>query len=90
MIKDKLKKPFIFMMAALIGVTSFIGINTANVNADVGEKSRVYAVAYPRSGDTNNGKWGYGQLNLVNGETMHGFEHTILRSMDSYNGNVAY
>ena len=90
MIKDKLKKLFIFMMAALIGVTSFIGINTANVNADVGEKSRVYAVAYPRSGDTNNGKWGYGQLNLVNGETMHGFEHTILRSMDSYNGNVAY
>lgn len=90
MLKDKLKKPFLCIMTALIGMTSFIGINTTNINAEVGQKSRVYAVAYPRSGDTNNGKWGYGNLHLINGETTTEIGYTVLRSMDSYDGNIAY
>ena len=90
MIKDKLKKPFIFMMAALIGVTSFVGISTADINAEVGRRSRVYAISYPRSGDTNNGQWGYDDLHFANGESMKAFPATVIRSMESYSGNVAY
>ena len=45
-----------------------MGIGATTAFAAVGEKADVYLVDYPRSGDTNNnGEWGHGNLNYMNG-----------------------
>ena len=51
----------------------------------------MYLVDYPRSGDTNNnGEWGHGNLNYMNGWKGLSTKYTGLRAMGSYSGNIAY
>lgn len=68
MVKTKFKKAVSLMLAAVMSLTAFMGIGATTAFAAVGEKADVYLVDYPRSGDTNNnGEWGHGNLNYMNG-----------------------
>ena len=68
MVKTKFKKAVSLMLAAVMSLTAFTGIGATTAFAAVGEKADVYLVDYPRSGDTNNnGEWGHGNLNYMNG-----------------------
>ena len=89
MVKTKFKKAVSLMLAAVI--TAFTGIGATTAFAAVGEKADVYLVDYPRSGDTNNnGEWGHGNLNYMNGWKGLSTKYTGLRAMGSYSGNIAY
>lgn len=68
MVKTKFKKAVSLVLAAVMSLTAFMGIGATTAFAAVGEKADVYLVDYPRSGDTNNnGEWGHGNLNYMNG-----------------------
>ncbi len=74
-----------------MSLTAFTGIGATTAFAAVGEKADVYLVDYPRSGDTNNnGEWGHGNLNYMNGWKGLSTKYTGLRAMGSYSGNIAY
>ena len=79
------------MLATVMSLTAFMGIGATTAFAAVGEKADVYLVDYPRSGDTNNnGEWGHGNLNYMNGWKGLSTKYTGLRAMGSYSGNIAY
>lgn len=91
MVKTKFKKAVSLMLAAVMSLTAFTGIGATTAFAAVGEKADVYLVDYPRSGDTNNnGEWGHGNLNYMNGWKGLSTRYTGLRAMGSYSGNIAY
>lgn len=91
MIKTKFKKAVSFMLAAVMSLSAFMSIGATTAFAAVGEKADVYLVDYPRSGDTNNnGEWGHGNLNYMNGWKGLSTTYTGLRAMGSYSGNIAY
>ena len=91
MVKTKFKKAVSLMLAAVMSLTAFMGIGATTAFAAVGEKADVYLVDYPRSGDTNNnGEWGHGNLNYMNGWKGLSTRYTGLRAMGSYSGNIAY
>ena len=91
MVKTKFKKAVSLMLAAVMSLTAFTGIGATTAFAAVGEKADVYLVDYPRSGDTNNnGEWGHGNLNYMNGWKGLSTKYTGLRAMGSYSGNIAY
>lgn len=91
MVKTKFKKAVSLMLAAVMSLTAFMGIGATTAFAAVGEKADVYLVDYPRSGDTNNnGEWGHGNLNYMNGWRGLSTKYTGLRAMGSYSGNIAY
>ena len=91
MVKTKFKKAVSLMLAAVMSLTAFMGIGATPAFAAVGEKADVYLVDYPRSGDTNNnGEWGHGNLNYMNGWKGLSTKYTGLRAMGSYSGNIAY
>lgn len=91
MVKTKFKKAVSLMLAAVMSLTAFMGIGATTAFAAVGEKADVYLVDYPRSGDTNNnGEWGHGNLNYMNGWKGLSTKYTGLRAMGSYSGNIAY
>ena len=62
----KIKKPKRIMslfLAALMCVTSLVGIGTTAYAAE--ETDDVYLISYPRDGDSNyNAEWGHGSLSL--------------------------
>lgn len=90
MVKTKFKKAVSLMLAAVMSLTAFTGIGATTAFAAVGEKADVYLVDYPRSGDTNNnGEWGHGNLNYMNGWKGLSTKYTGLRAMGSYSGNIA-
>ena len=87
MVKTKFKKAVSLMLAAVMSLTAFTGIGATTAFAAVGEKADVYLVDYPRSGDTNNnGEWGHGNLNYMNGWKGLSTKYTGLRAMGSYSG----
>ena len=91
MVKTKFKKAVSLMLAVVMSLTAFMGIGATTAFAAVGEKADVYLVDYPRSGDTNNnGEWGHGNLNYMNGWKGLSTKYTGLRAMGSYSGNIAY
>ena len=91
MVKTKFKKAVSLMLATVMSLTAFMGIGATPAFAAVGEKADVYLVDYPRSGDTNNnGEWGHGNLNYMNGWKGLSTKYTGLRAMGSYSGNIAY
>jgi hypothetical protein len=91
MVKTKFKKAVSLMLATVMSLTAFMGIGATTAFAAVGEKADVYLVDYPRSGDTNNnGEWGHGNLNYMNGWKGLSTKYTGLRAMGSYSGNIAY
>lgn len=91
MVKTKIKKAVSLVLAAVMSLTAFMGIGATTAFAAVGEKADVYLVDYPRSGDTNNnGEWGHGNLNYMNGWKGLSTKYTGLRAMGSYSGNIAY
>ena len=91
MVKTKFKKAVSLMLAAVMSLTAFMDIGATTAFAAVGEKADVYLVDYPRSGDTNNnGEWGHGNLNYMNGWKGLSTKYTGLRAMGSYSGNIAY
>ena len=65
----KIKKPKRIMslfLAALMCVTSLVGIGTTAYAAE--ETDDVYLISYPRDGDSNyNAEWGHGSLTFMNG-----------------------
>ena len=65
----KIKKPKRIMslfLAALMCVTSLVGIGTTAYAAE--ETDDVYLVSFPRDGDSNyNAEWGHSNLSLMNG-----------------------
>lgn len=70
----KIKKPKRIMslfLAALMCVTSLVGIGTTAYAAE--ETDDVYLISYPRDGDSNyNAEWGHGSLTFMNGwKTWH-------------------
>lgn len=84
MVKTKFKKAVSLMLAAVMSLTAFTGIGATTAFAAVGEKADVYLVDYPRSGDTNNnGEWGHGNLNYMNGWKGLSTKYTGLRAMGS-------
>ena len=90
MVKTKLKKAVSRMLATVMSLTTFMSIGATTAFAAVGEKADVYLVDYPRSGDTNNnGQWGHGNLNYMNGWKGLSTTHTGLRAIGSYSGNIA-
>ena len=91
MVKTKFKKAVSLVLAVVMSLTAFMGIGATTAFAAVGEKADVYLVDYPRSGDTNNnGEWGHGNLNYMNGWKGLSTKYTGLRAMGSYSGNIAY
>ena len=91
MVKTKFKKAVSLVLATVMSLTAFMGIGATTAFAAVGEKADVYLVDYPRSGDTNNnGEWGHGNLNYMNGWKGLSTRYTGLRAMGSYSGNIAY
>ena len=91
MVKTKFKKAVSLVLATVMSLTAFMGIGATTAFAAVGEKADVYLVDYPRSGDTNNnGEWGHGNLNYMNGWKGLSTKYTGLRAMGSYSGNIAY
>ena len=91
MVKTKFKKAVSLLLATVMSLTAFMGIGATTAFAAVGEKADVYLVDYPRSGDTNNnGEWGHGNLNYMNGWKGLSTKYTGLRAMGSYSGNIAY
>ena len=80
MVKTKFKKAVSLVLAAVMSLTAFMGIGATTAFAAVGEKADVYLVDYPRSGDTNNnGEWGHGNLNYMNGWKGLSTKYTGLR-----------
>lgn len=91
MVKTKFRKAVSLMLATVMSLTAFMSIGATTAFAAVGEKADVYLVDYPRSGDTNNnGQWGHGNLNYMNGWKGLTTNYTGLRAMGSYSGNIAY
>ena len=87
----KIKKPKRIMslfLAALMCVTSLVGIGTTAYAAE--ETDDVYLISYPRDGDSNyNAEWGHSNLSLMNGWKTGTSRYTTVRAMGSYNGNVS-
>lgn len=90
MVKTKFKKAVSLMLAAVMSLTAFMGIGLTTAFAAVGEKADVYLVDYPRSGDTNNnGEWGHGNLNYMNGWKGLSTRYTDFVQWVQYSGNIA-
>ena len=88
----KIKKPKRIMslfLAALMCVTSLVGIGTTAYAAE--ETDDVYLISYPRDGDSNyNAEWGHGSLTFMNGWKTGNSRYTTVRAMGSYTGNICY
>ena len=85
MVKTKFKKAVSLVLATVMSLTAFMGIGATTAFAAVGEKADVYLVDYPRSGDTNNnGEWGHGNLNYMNGWKGLSTKYAGLRAMGSF------
>ena len=82
----KIKKPKRIMslfLAALMCVTSLVGIGTTAYAAE--ETDDVYLISYPRDGDSNyNAEWGHGSLTFMNGWKTGTSRYTTVRAMGSY------
>lgn len=91
MIKKKMKKATSLLMAAVMCVSTFVGIGSTTAFAASGEQAEVYLVDYPRSGDVNiGGDWGHAPKNYMNGWKAVNSKYTELRAIGSYSGNIAY
>lgn len=88
----KIKKPKRIMsmfLAALMCVTSLIGIGTTAYAAE--ETDDVYLISFPRDGDSNyNAEWGHGSHTFMNGWKTGSSRYTTIRAMGSYTGNICY
>lgn len=91
MIKTKFKRGLSLFLATILSFSALASMVTTTAYAATGERADVYLIDYPRSGDTNNnGAWGHGSLQLMNGWRSFSTTHTGLRAMGSYSGNIAY
>ena len=88
----KIKKPKRIMslfLAALMCVTSLVGIGTTAYAAE--ETDDVYLISFPRDGDSNyNAEWGHGSHTFMNGWKTGTSRYTTVRAMGSYTGNICY
>ena len=82
----KIKKPKRIMslfLAALMCVTSLVGIGTTAYAAE--ETDDVYLISYPRDGDSNyNAEWGHGSLTFMNGWKTGTSRYTTVRAFPSF------
>lgn len=91
MIKTKFKRGLSLFLATILSFSALASMVTTTAYAATGERADVYLVDYPRSGDANNnGAWGHGSLQLMNGWRSFSTSYTGLRAMGSYSGNIAY
>ena len=91
MIKSKYKKIISLVLTTAMCLSAFMATGLATAFATSGERTSVNIVDYPRSNDANNnGAWGYGNLNYMNGWKGIPVKYTELRAMGSYSGNIAY
>lgn len=85
----KSKRIMSLFLAALMCVTSLVGIGTTAYAAE--ETDDVYLVSFPRDGDSNyNAEWGHSNLSLMNGWKTGTSRYTTVRAMGSYTGNICY
>ena len=85
----KLKRIMSLFLAALMCVTSLVGIGTTAYAAE--ETDDVYLISFPRDGDSNyNAEWGHSSLTLMNGWKTGTSRYTTVRAMGSYTGNICY
>ncbi|MFT3951734.1 MAG: SpaA isopeptide-forming pilin-related protein [Oscillospiraceae bacterium] len=85
-----IRKGVSVLTALLMCLSVFAGTGVTPVSA-AGEKATVYMVDYPREGsNTAAGTWGHGVLQLMNGWASDFSEYTMVRAMDSYEGNICY
>ncbi len=89
---NKVKKVLSFLMAAMVGLSTFIGVGTTIASAASGQQAPVYIIEFPRGGDANysSGNWGFPQLTFKNGWSGVATSKTSLRTIGSYSGNVVY
>ena len=88
MVKTKFKKAVSLMLAAVMSLLLYGHWGNGSL-CSRRRKADVYLVDYPRSGDTNNnGEWGHGNLNYMNGWKGLSTKYTGLRAMGSYSGNM--
>lgn len=91
MVKIKFKRVLSFVLAAVISLTTLVGVESTTAFANVGEQANVYIVEFPRSGDANsNRQWGHEKLNYMNGWSAISSNTQALRVMGSYSGNIVY
>ena len=85
----KLKRIMSLFLAALMCVTSLVGIGTTAYAAE--KTDDVYLISFPRDGDSNyNAEWGHSSLTLMNGWKTGTSRYTTVRAMGSYTGNICY
>lgn len=88
--KNALKRGFIAFVALTMCLTAFVGLGGAPARA-AGEQVEVYLRTYPRETDENqDGVWGHPPLQFMNGWKTSQTEHTTIRAMGSYTGEIAY
>lgn len=86
-----IKKGTSLLLAAVMCLTTFMGLGATPAFAASGEQAEVYLVDYPRSGDANiGGAWGHGDLKYMNGWKAVNSRYSALRAIGSYSGNIAY
>lgn len=86
---QKIKKCMSLFLAALMCVTTLLGVGTTAYAAE--ETDEVCLVSFPRDGDANyGGEWGHGSFNFMNGWSSGSSRYTTVRAMGSYDGNICY
>lgn len=78
-------------LALTILCVNLLSAGTLTAFAAVGEKSNVYIVEFPRSGDANTSGWGCDSLQYMNGWSTGGASNKLrLRAVGSYTGQICY
>lgn len=91
MIRKNFKKTVSLFLALIILCTGLLSTGTLTAFAAVGEKSNVYIVEFPRSGDANTSGWGCDSLQYMNGWSTGGASNKLrLRAVGSYTGQICY
>lgn len=91
MIRKNFKKILSAFLALTIFCVNLLSAGTLTAFAAVGEKSNVYIVEFPRSGDANTSGWGCDSLQYMNGWNTGGASNKLrLRAVGSYTGQICY
>ena len=80
------------LLSLVMCLSAFIGLGTTTAFA-AGEQAEVYLISFPRNGDTNldySGKWGHPEFQFMNGWFLGASNFTIIRALNSYDGNICY
>lgn len=91
MIRKNFKKAVSLLLALAMLCINLFSTGTLTAFAEVGEKSDVCIVEFPRSGEANRSGWGHEALQYMNGWHTGGASNKLLlRTMGSYTGQICY